>query len=79
MEKCVRQMSSVLAWADIAKYNRQDGLNHRHVSVIAAGKTNIKEPAYLFLLRTLFLVFIAWPSSVLSDKDTNPVMGAPPS
>ena len=32
MEKCVRQMSSVLAWADITQYNRLDGLNHGHFS-----------------------------------------------
>ena len=32
MEKCVRQMSSVLAWADITKYNRLDGLNHGRFS-----------------------------------------------
>ena len=62
MEKCVRQMSSVLAWADITKYSRLDGLNHGRFSVTAAGKANIKVPADLFLVRTPFLVFTAWPS-----------------
>lgn len=78
MEKCVEQMSSVLAWADLAKYNRWDGLNHRHFSVITAEKTNIRKPAYLFLLRTLFWFSLHGHPLFFLIKDTNPVMGPHP-
>lgn len=80
MEKCVRQMSSVLAWADITQYNRLDGLNHGHFSwLLLLGRPISRGQHICSWWGPSSWFSLHGHPSVFSYKNTNPVMGAPPS